>query len=36
LPSDLTGKIYKPVDLAKPKTVSDELTHRIRDDLNLG
>jgi hypothetical protein len=36
LPSDLTSKIYKTVDLTATKTVADALTKWIRDDLNVG
>lgn len=36
LPTDLTGKIYKTVDLGKVATVGTELHRWIRDDLNLG
>jgi hypothetical protein len=35
LPSDLTSKIYKEVDLAKLDTVSHEVHTWIRDDLGL-
>jgi hypothetical protein len=36
MPTDLVGKIYKPVNLAKPSTVEKALHRWIRDDLNLG
>ena len=36
MPTDLVGKIYKGVDLDKPKTVGDALHVWMRDDLNLG
>jgi hypothetical protein len=36
MPTDLVGKIYKSVDLAKGTTVSEALHLWIRDDLNLG
>jgi hypothetical protein len=35
LPSDLTGKIYKPVDLDHTATVRSELQRWIKTDLNL-
>jgi hypothetical protein len=35
MPTDLVGKIYKPVDLKKPKTVGDALHKWLRDDLGL-
>jgi hypothetical protein len=35
LPTDLTGRIYKPVDLDEPGTVRDALTSWIKDDLAL-
>jgi len=35
LPTDLTGRIYKPVDLDAPDTVRDALTTWISDDLAL-
>ncbi len=35
LPTDLTGRIYKPVDLDKPATVRDALTTWVSDDLAL-
>jgi hypothetical protein len=36
LPTDLVGKIYKPVRLEKPSTVDKALHAWIRDDLALG
>lgn len=36
LPTDLVGRIYKPVDLSKPGTVAGALHVWCRDDLNLG
>jgi hypothetical protein len=36
MPTDLVGKIYKSVDLAKTATVSKALHAWIRDDLGLG
>jgi hypothetical protein len=35
LPTDLTGRIYKSIDLDEPGTVRDALTAWIRDDLTL-
>lgn len=36
MPTDLVGKIYKPVQLQKPSTVEGALHAWIRDDLALG
>jgi hypothetical protein len=36
LPTDLVGRIYKEVDLAKPATVASALHVWCRDDLKLG
>lgn len=35
LPTDLVGRIYKPIDLDDPGTVSEALHSWIRDDLGL-
>jgi hypothetical protein len=35
LPTDLTGRIYKPVDLDEPDTVREALAAWIKDDLAL-
>jgi hypothetical protein len=35
LPTDLVGRIYKPIDLDDPETVSGALHSWIRDDLAL-
>lgn len=35
LPTDLTGRIYKPIDLDDPDTVREALTSWIKDDLAL-
>lgn len=35
LPTDLVGRIYKPVDLDDPETVAEALHAWIRDDLGL-
>lgn len=35
MPTDLTGRIYKPVDLDDPATVRDALESWIKDDLAL-
>jgi hypothetical protein len=32
---DLTGRIYKPVDLDAPHTVRDALTRWVKDDIAL-
>ena len=36
MPTDLVGKIYKSVDLARPETIGIALHTWMRDDLNLG
>lgn len=36
MPTDLVGKIYKPVQLRKPATVAKALHSWARDDLGLG
>jgi hypothetical protein len=36
MPTDLVGKIYKPIKITKPVTVAKVLHKWIRDDLNLG
>ena len=36
MPTDLVGRIYKSVDLARPDSVGDELHRWVRDDLALG
>jgi hypothetical protein len=36
MPTDLVGKIYKPVQLRKPATVAKALHSWVRDDLGLG
>jgi hypothetical protein len=36
MPTDLVGKIYKSVKIAKPSTVAKVLHRWMRDDLNLG
>ncbi len=36
LPTNLVGRIYKPVDLKKPETVEKALHTWMRDDLDLG
>jgi hypothetical protein len=36
MPTDLVGKIYKPVELRKPASVEKALHDWIRDDLALG
>jgi hypothetical protein len=36
MPSDLVGHIYKPVDFAELKTVSDAAHVWAADDLGLG
>jgi hypothetical protein len=36
LPTDLVGRIYKPVDLNRPDTVALALHAWLRDDLGLG
>jgi hypothetical protein len=35
LPTDLTGRVYKPIDLDEPDTVRDALTAWIKEDLAL-
>ena len=36
MPTDLVGRIYKPVDLTDLPTVEDALHGWLRDDLSLG
>jgi hypothetical protein len=35
-PTDLSGQIYKPLDLAKPADVADVVERWVTDDLGLG